>query len=105
MAPCSRTSASRSALKLQFRAEFFNLFNTPQFNVPNRGLNTGGGFLPHAQPTAAITFPSQAGISRAVRERSPVSSRRCATSSSALSCSGNHNPQEAGFRSGLLLPY
>lgn len=48
--------------KLQFRGEFFNLFNTPQFNVPNRGLNTGGGFLPQRAPNGSITFPSQAGI-------------------------------------------
>ncbi len=48
--------------KLQFRSEFFNLFNTPQFNVPNRGLNTGGGFLPTRAANGAITFPSQANI-------------------------------------------
>ncbi|MDZ4799802.1 MAG: carboxypeptidase regulatory-like domain-containing protein [Bryobacteraceae bacterium] len=48
--------------KLQFRSEFFNVFNTPQFNVPNRGLNTGGGFLPQRAAGGAITFPSQAGI-------------------------------------------
>jgi len=26
--------------KLQFRTEFFNLFNTPQFQIPNRTFNT-----------------------------------------------------------------
>ena len=31
-------------VKLQFRAEFFNLLNTPQFNVPNRTLNTRADF-------------------------------------------------------------
>ncbi len=49
-------------VKLQFRAEFFNLLNTPLFNVPNRGLNTGGGFLPQRAANGTITFPSQAGI-------------------------------------------
>ena len=33
-------------VKLQFRSEFFNIFNTPQFNVPNSALSTQGGFLP-----------------------------------------------------------
>jgi hypothetical protein len=50
------------AFKLQFRAEFFNLLNTPQFNVPNRSLNTQGGFLPQRSASGAITYPSQAGI-------------------------------------------
>jgi hypothetical protein len=49
--------------KLQFRGEFFNLFNTPQFNVPNRTLNTQGGFLPQRAANGSVTFPSQAGIS------------------------------------------
>jgi hypothetical protein len=48
-------------VKLQFRGEFFNLFNTPQFNVPNRTLSTGGGFLPQRAANGSITFPSQAG--------------------------------------------
>ena len=26
--------------KLQFRAEFFNIMNTPQFQIPNRTFNT-----------------------------------------------------------------
>ena len=59
-------------VKLQFRAEFFNLFNTPQFNVPNRGLNTGGGFLPQRAANGTITFPSQAGIVERRLERSRV---------------------------------
>lgn len=50
-------------VKLQFRGEFFNVLNTPQFNVPNRGLNTGGGFLPQRAANGTVTFPSQAGIS------------------------------------------
>ncbi|MCC6293456.1 MAG: TonB-dependent receptor [Bryobacterales bacterium] len=49
-------------VKLQFRGELFNLFNTPQFNVPNRGLNTGGGFLPTRNSSGQIVFPSQAGV-------------------------------------------
>ena len=85
-------------VKLQFRAEFFNLFNTPQFNVPNRTLNTQGGFLPQRAANGTITFPSQA-ASPAARERSPAWSRRCATSSSASSCSGN--PCFGGGFSGL----
>ena len=48
--------------KLQFRSEFFNLFNTPQFNVPNRGLNTGGAYLPTRNASGQVVFPSQAGV-------------------------------------------
>ncbi len=44
----------REKLRLQFRAEIFNLFNTPQFAVPNRGLN--GALLPTA---AGGAFPTQ----------------------------------------------
>ncbi len=46
-------------LKLQFRAEIFNLFNTPQFGLPNSGLN--GTFLPTAANGA---FPTQVTPSR-----------------------------------------
>ncbi|NOT62055.1 MAG: hypothetical protein HOP19_17720, partial [Acidobacteria bacterium] len=46
-------------LKLQFRAEIFNLFNTPQFGLPNTGLN--GTFLPAAANGA---FPTQVTASR-----------------------------------------
>jgi hypothetical protein len=53
-------------VKLQFRGEFFNLFNTPQFNVPNRTLNTQGGFLPVRAANGSITYPTQAGISGGV---------------------------------------
>jgi hypothetical protein len=48
--------------KVQFRAEFFNLFNTPQFNVPNRTLNTGGGFQPQRTSSGQLVWPSQANI-------------------------------------------
>ncbi len=54
------------AVKLQFRAEFFNILNTPQFNVPNRTLSTQGGFLPQRAANGSINFPSQAGISGGV---------------------------------------
>jgi hypothetical protein len=50
--------------KLQFRSEFFNLFNTPQFNRPNVTLNTGGGFLPVRGANGQLTYPTQANISR-----------------------------------------
>ena len=33
-------------VRLQFRSEMYNLFNTPQFARPIGGLNTGGSFLP-----------------------------------------------------------
>ena len=50
-------------VKLQFRAEFFNLTNTPQFGIPtNRGLNTGGGFRPTVGASGNLIFPSQANI-------------------------------------------
>jgi len=48
-------------VKLQFRAEMFNLFNTPQFARPNGSLNTGGSFLPTRAADGSINFPSQAG--------------------------------------------
>jgi len=53
-------------VKFQFRGEFFNIFNTPQFGVPNRNLNTGGGFLPTRNASGQIVFPSQAGITGGV---------------------------------------
>ncbi len=46
-------------LRLQFRAEIFNLFNTPQFSVPNSTLNATNTFLP---PVGGTAYPSQAGI-------------------------------------------
>ena len=48
-------------LKLQFRAEIFNIFNTPQFAVPNNSLNTATAFLPS---TAGGAFPTQVTPSR-----------------------------------------
>jgi hypothetical protein len=47
-------------LKLQFRGEMYNLFNTPQFARPNGALATGGSFLPTRNASGGIDFPSQA---------------------------------------------
>ena len=44
--------------RLQFRAEFFNIFNSPNFSPPNSSLTATTAFLP-ATPGGA--FPSQAG--------------------------------------------
>jgi len=43
-------------LRVQFRAEIFNIFNTPQFGIPNSGLNAATAFLP---TTAGGAFPTQ----------------------------------------------
>ncbi len=49
-------------LRLQFRAEMFNVFNTPQFAVPSAGLGTAATqFLP---TTAGGAFPTQVTASR-----------------------------------------
>jgi hypothetical protein len=48
--------------RLQFRAEFFNFFNTPQFGLPVRTLNTQAGFQPVRGPDGQLRWPSQAGI-------------------------------------------
>ncbi len=48
-------------LRLQFRAEIFNIFNTPQFAVPNNSLNAATAFLPS---TAGGAFPTQVTPSR-----------------------------------------
>lgn len=50
--------------KMQFRAEFFNLFNTPQFGRPNASLNTATGFLPSRGSDGSLSFPAQAGFAR-----------------------------------------
>lgn len=52
--------AITETVKLQFRSEFYNLFNTPQFARPNGSLNTGGSFLPVRNASGGIDFPSQA---------------------------------------------
>jgi hypothetical protein len=52
-------------VRVQFRSELFNIFNTPQFARPNGGLNTGGGFLPTRNPqSGALEYPTQANIVR-----------------------------------------
>jgi hypothetical protein len=47
--------------RLQFRWEVFNLFNTPQFGVPNAALNGSAAFLPSV---AGGAFPTQVTPSR-----------------------------------------
>jgi hypothetical protein len=51
----------REQFRLQFRAEIFNIFNTPQFGTPVAGLNAATGFLP---TTAGGAFPTQVTPSR-----------------------------------------
>lgn len=51
-------------VKVQFRGEFFNLFNTPLFGRPNVALNTGGGFLPTRRADGSLNFPTQSGFVR-----------------------------------------
>ncbi len=48
-------------MRVQFRWEIFNLFNTPQFGVPNSALNASPAFLPSV---AGGAFPSQVTPSR-----------------------------------------
>ena len=48
-------------VRLQFRTEIFNIFNTPQFGIPNNGLNAAPAFLPAA---ASGAFPTQVTASR-----------------------------------------
>ena len=50
-------------VKLQFRAEMYNLFNTPQFARPTTGLQTATNLLPTGTPGNVI-YPSQANIVR-----------------------------------------
>ena len=38
----------RETFNVQFRAEFFNIANHANFNIPNRGLRTGPAYLPPA---------------------------------------------------------
>jgi hypothetical protein len=46
----------KESMKLQFRAEMFNIFNTPNFTEPNRSLLASTQFLPSTDGGA---FPSQ----------------------------------------------
>jgi hypothetical protein len=45
-------------MRVQFRAEFFNLFNTPNFSIPNRNLSTGAAFLPKVDPATGAVGPN-----------------------------------------------
>ena len=54
----------KERFKIQFRSEFLNFTNTPQFARPNRTLNTGGGFLPVRSASGSLTYPTQANIVR-----------------------------------------
>ncbi len=40
----SKTFAVTERVRVQFSGDFFNLFNTPQFNQPDGNLNDGGAF-------------------------------------------------------------
>ena len=46
----------RESMKVQFRAEMFNLFNSPNFNPPGSILSASSQYLP-SEPGGA--FPSQ----------------------------------------------
>jgi hypothetical protein len=48
--------AIHETARIQFRAEFFNVFNSPNYNPPNSTLSAGTAFLP-TSPGGA--FPSQ----------------------------------------------
>ncbi len=50
-------------VKLQFRTEMFNIFNTPQFARPVTGLQTATNLLPTGTP-GNVVYPSQANIVR-----------------------------------------
>ena len=51
----------KEKVKMQFRTEIFNIFNTPQFGIPANGLNGAPAFLPAAANGA---FPTQITASR-----------------------------------------
>jgi hypothetical protein len=44
----SKTIPLHESTNLQLRSEFFNLFNTPQFNNPNSTVGTGFGTISSA---------------------------------------------------------
>jgi hypothetical protein len=61
----------RESVKLQFRAEFFNIFNSPNFNPPVNSLTASTAFLP-STPSGA--FPNSGRAStRAGRSHQPGS--------------------------------
>ena len=49
----------RESQTLQFRAEFFNLFNTPQFNNPAANVRVAGTFGRSSSTISSTGFPSQ----------------------------------------------
>jgi hypothetical protein len=44
-------------VRVQFRAEFFNLFNTPNFSTPNRTLTSSLAFQPKVDPVTGAIGP------------------------------------------------
>ncbi|MDQ6665271.1 MAG: TonB-dependent receptor [Acidobacteriota bacterium] len=53
----SRTQVVRERIRVQFRAEFFNAFNTPQFNDPNGSVTASSfGQITTAGPGRVIQF-------------------------------------------------
>ena len=47
----------KEGMKVQFRAEMFNIFNTPNFNLPNRTLTSNAAFLPKIDPATGKLGP------------------------------------------------
>ena len=52
----------RERLRLQFRAEFFNITNTPKFYVPGGTLLTSPAYRPTVGANGNLVYPSQANI-------------------------------------------
>jgi hypothetical protein len=44
------------SMRIQFRAEMFNIFNSPNFNTPNNSLSAATQYLPSSP---GGSFPSQ----------------------------------------------
>jgi Carboxypeptidase regulatory-like domain/TonB dependent receptor len=47
----------REGMRLQFRAELFNVFNSPNFGTPNATLDAGSAFLPSIDPNTGQIGP------------------------------------------------
>jgi hypothetical protein len=47
----------REGMRLQFRAELFNVFNSPNFGTPNATLDAGSAFLPTVDPNTGQIGP------------------------------------------------
>ena len=52
---CKRTSQLQKGRKLQFRADFFNLFNHVNFNAPSTFI-PGGGLINTSQDARQMQF-------------------------------------------------